>query len=134
MVTLLVNNPLMPLLDLSCLRLLSCGGSPQTPAVVAKALACFGCEFFVSYGMTECCGKISMSLMPQSEEWWAQVQPEEVMERVNSSGRPFLIMEVRAKAEALPCLVTWHRYWSQGHTIASACQHTFYFSQSSYAD
>ena len=118
MITLLVNNPLLPLLDLSCLRLLSCGGSPQTPAVIAKAVACFGCEFFVSYGMTECCGKISMSLMPQSDEWWAQVEPEEVMDRVNTSGRPFLLMEV-SRIRGPTTLQTftqapfWSKFWSR---------------------
>lgn len=33
-------------------------------AVVTRAIALFGCEFFLSYGMTECCGKISMSILP----------------------------------------------------------------------
>lgn len=65
MINLMVNNPLLPALDLSALRVLSCGGSAQSDAVVARALAAFGCEFFVSYGMTECCGKISMSLLPE---------------------------------------------------------------------
>lgn len=31
----------------------------------ALLLQVFGCEFFLSYGMTECCGKISMSLLPE---------------------------------------------------------------------
>ena len=31
-------------------------------------IAGIGCEFFVSYGMTECCGKISMSILPH--KWW----------------------------------------------------------------
>ena len=65
MVTLLVSNPLLPQLDLSCLRLVSCGGSPLPPATVRRAIAAFGCPFFISYGMTECCGKISMSILPK---------------------------------------------------------------------
>lgn len=65
MVTLLVSNPLLPQLDLSCLRIASCGGSPLPPATVRRAIAAFGCPFFISYGMTECCGKISMSLLPK---------------------------------------------------------------------
>ena len=64
MVTLLVSNPLLPQLDLSSLRVVSAGGSPLAPATVKRAIAVFGCQFFVSYGMTECCGKISMSLLP----------------------------------------------------------------------
>ena len=68
MVTMLVNNPLIEQLDLSSLRLLSCGGSPQSPAVIDRAIAVFGCEFFLSYGMTECCGKISMSILPHDAQ------------------------------------------------------------------
>lgn len=65
MVTLLVSNPLLPQLDLSCLRLVSSGGSPLPPATVRRAIAAFRCPFFISYGMTECCGKISMSILPK---------------------------------------------------------------------
>jgi hypothetical protein len=32
MVAMLVNNPLVEQLDLTSLRVLSCGGSPQSPA------------------------------------------------------------------------------------------------------
>lgn len=64
MVTLLVSNPLVPQLDLSSLRIVSSGGSPLPPAMVKRAIAIFDCQFFVSYGMTECCGKISMSILP----------------------------------------------------------------------
>lgn len=33
--------------------------------MVVRAIALFGCEFFLSYGMTECCGKISISILPR---------------------------------------------------------------------
>jgi acyl-coenzyme A synthetase/AMP-(fatty) acid ligase len=100
--------------DLSHLRLLSCGGSPQSPTVIARAIAALGCEFFVSYGMTECCGKISMSILPTT--WQQQLQQRlqeaaaacgdeaaaaaevygSLLGKVCTSGRPFLLMEVRA--------------------------------------
>lgn len=32
---------------------------------VLPTMQVFGCEFFLSYGMTECCGKISMSILPE---------------------------------------------------------------------
>lgn len=54
MITLMVGNPLLPVLDFSSLRLLSCGGSPQSPATIAKAIAAFGCEFFVSPDPRRC--------------------------------------------------------------------------------
>eukprot|EP00883_Tetradesmus_obliquus_P011533 jgi/Sobl393_1/4315/SZX67650.1 len=113
MVTLLLGNPLLPVVDLSHLRLLSCGGSPQSPTVIARAIAALGCEFFVSYGMTECCGKISMSILPAT--WHRQLLLQQrqaaaaggdaaaaaadvyggLLGRVCTSGRPFLLMEVR---------------------------------------
>lgn len=72
----------------------------------------------VSYGMTECCGKISMSIQPY--DWPDQLQQhlqqapgaggvedavasatvaeaafyDQLLERVCTSGRPFLLMEV----------------------------------------
>lgn len=51
MITLMVGNPLIPVLDFSALRLLSCGGSPQSPITIVKAIAAFGCEFFVSFSL-----------------------------------------------------------------------------------
>merc|ERR1712185_224149 len=63
MLTLMTSNPLFGLCDLSSLRILSAGGSPTAPAVIKRVLAQIGCEFFASYGMTETCGKISMSIL-----------------------------------------------------------------------
>jgi acyl-CoA synthetase (AMP-forming)/AMP-acid ligase II len=94
MVALLVSSPLAPHLDLASLRVVSCGGSPQAPAVVRRAVALLGCEFFVSYGMTECCGKISMSILP---EGGAEVLgAQEALELVCTSGRPFRLLQVGA--------------------------------------
>lgn len=53
MITLMVGNPLIPVLDLTALRLVSCGGSPQSPTTIYKAIAAFGCEFFVSCQLAE---------------------------------------------------------------------------------
>ncbi|KAH8074177.1 ligase [Aureococcus anophagefferens] len=63
MVTLLLADPAVGKADASSLEMLSCGGAPLSAATVLSALATFDCEFFLSYGMTECCGKISMSLV-----------------------------------------------------------------------
>ncbi|KDD72376.1 AMP-binding enzyme, partial [Helicosporidium sp. ATCC 50920] len=91
MVAMLATNPLAPLLDLTSLRLVSCGGSPASPAVVRAAVALFGCEFFVSYGMTETCGKIAMSILPQDLE---ALSPVQQLDWVCSSGRPFKLVDV----------------------------------------
>ena len=54
MALLCVNNPAALLVDLSSLRMLSCGGSSLPAAAVRRALSVFGTEFALSYGMTEC--------------------------------------------------------------------------------
>ena len=92
MITMMVNNPLTESLDLTSLRVLSCGGSPQAPATIVRAIALFGCEFFVSYGMTETCGKISMSILPSD---FATHTAEDLLSMVCTSGRPFILVDVR---------------------------------------
>jgi acyl-CoA synthetase (AMP-forming)/AMP-acid ligase II len=84
MVTMMLSNPASSDADLSSMRLASCGGSPLPPAAVAAAQALLGCEFFVSYGMTECCGKIAMSLLPPEA---ASMEPKEQLALMCTSGR-----------------------------------------------
>ncbi|QDZ22815.1 polyketide synthase [Chloropicon primus] len=93
MLSILVNSPVAQVMDLSSMRILSCGGSPLAPATQKKVIALFGCRFFVSYGMTECCGKISMSLV--DEELMAESSPAQVVDLVATSGRAFSILDVR---------------------------------------
>merc|ERR1712078_622309 len=78
--------------DLTSLRIVSCGGSPLPPANVLTAVAHLGCQFFISYGMTETCGKISMSLLSPAVR--ARPLPEQV-QMLCSSGRPFTLTDVR---------------------------------------
>jgi len=89
----MVNNPLIRTTDLSSLRFVSCGGSAQSASIVKRACAEFGCQFFLSYGMTECCGKISMSILP--EDQFEELTSEQKFHLMNSSGRPFSLMEVK---------------------------------------
>ena len=93
MVAIMAHHPLCGVIDLSSLRLVSCGGSPLPPTAVRRAIALFGCEFFVSYGMTECCGKISMSIL--SDEFRKYHSVEEQVDAVCTSGRPFCLMSIK---------------------------------------
>lgn len=93
MVTILAHNPMCEVCDLSSLRMMSCGGSPLPATAVARAISLFGCEFFVSYGMTECCGKISMSIL--TDEFRASNPPEVQLDAICTSGRPFSLMSVK---------------------------------------
>ncbi|CAG9466968.1 unnamed protein product [Pedinophyceae sp. YPF-701] len=94
MLALMVRSPACRAWDLSALRVLSCGGSAQSPDVLRRALAVFGCEIFQSYGMTECCGKISMSILPQ---WAESGIPPGIsdLDEIGSCGRPFSLTDVR---------------------------------------
>ena len=118
MVAMLVNNPLIEILDLCSLRVLSCGGSPQTPAVIIRAISVFGCEFFSSYGMTECCGKISMSILPKNMN---NLGPQEQLELVCTSGRPFSMVDVRVVDETGTDVtrdgITVGEVWVRGETV-----------------
>eukprot|EP00955_Chlamydomonas_euryale_P101649 365362-Chlamydomonas_euryale.AAC.4 len=51
MAALMASNPLARVLDLASFRLLSCGGSPQPPAVVRRCVAVFGCENSMNLGL-----------------------------------------------------------------------------------
>ena len=93
-VTMMVNNPSIRTTDLSSLRVISCGGSTQSTAIIKSACAAFGCEFFLSYGMTECCGKISMSILP-SDERFHLMSDGEKFDKMNTSGRPFALMDIK---------------------------------------
>ncbi|WP_225411850.1 AMP-binding protein [Stigmatella hybrida] len=88
----LIHSPGVGTHDFSRLRILSCGGSALDAGSVDKLLQIFGCELFMSYGMTECCGKISMSLLPEEHRQRSQA---EQFELIATSGRPFKLMEVR---------------------------------------
>ncbi len=82
---------------LASLRMLSCGGSPVPADTIRRfrSAAPSDCIYFTSYGMTETCGKISMTLLPpmkRSRDTPDQDQTETIL---NTSGRPFLSMEVR---------------------------------------
>ena len=82
-------------LDLSSLRMLSCGGSPVVNNVVLQAIGLLCSEFFVSYGMTECCGKICVSVLDSTARQNPNYQPNDHISAICTSGRPFRIQKVR---------------------------------------
>lgn len=86
------EQSLLDVTDLSSVRVLSCGGSPLPAHDVQAAIAAFGCQFFCSYGMTETCGKIAMSLLgPKAHQ---NLSLDEQLKLVCSSGRPFQPLEI----------------------------------------
>ena len=88
MITLITLDPDVETRDFTSLALLSCGGAPLNRTNMERALRIFECEYFLSYGMTECCGKISMSLLTDAVRELGQAT---MMDFVASSGRPFML-------------------------------------------
>ena len=93
MVNLMASSPAVGLRDYSSLRIMSCGGSPLSPSVVRRVISTFACEFFLSYGMTECCGKISMSILSEAAKRDLGVARQ--VELICTSGAPFALMDVK---------------------------------------
>ncbi len=73
------------------LRIISCGGSAPSPKTVDYMINNVGCEFFISYGMTECCGKISMSLLDDEK----RERPKDYIHLIQTSGRPFKRIHIK---------------------------------------
>lgn len=71
------------------LRVMSFGGSALDKKVVQELIQMFKCEIFMSYGMTECCGKITMSIVESA------INGEEKLEKICTSGRPFKLIDVK---------------------------------------
>ena len=87
MATLILNHPGVDKRNLSSLQMLSCGGAPLSRETTLRAIAIFSCEIFLSYGMTECCGKISMSLL--NSQAVRSLPATEQVDLVCSSGKVF---------------------------------------------
>lgn len=75
-----------------CMRIMSCGGSPIDQQSIECIINLFRCEFFVSYGMTESCGKISMSMLTNEIKNSGSVN---VNKYINTSGKQFGLVDVK---------------------------------------
>lgn len=62
----------------------------QSKKLMTELVARLGCEVFASYGMSECCGKISMSLIDTET-----VAEDQALNYVTSSGRGFCMVDLR---------------------------------------
>ncbi|KAJ9444505.1 EryA1 [Diplonema papillatum] len=87
MATLLLAHPGVEKRDFTSLQMLSCGGAPLNRETTLRAIAVFGCEVFQSYGMTESCGKIAMSLLNSADV--RSLPPGEQIDLVCTSGKRF---------------------------------------------
>ncbi len=74
------------------LRRLLSGGAPIAPALVAKVMQTFGCEYVQTYGLTETSPYLTMSLLPAR---LAALPETEQFRYRCKTGRPLVGVEVR---------------------------------------
>ena len=84
--------------ELDSIELLSCDDSLPPRELISSTFKTFGspstgCEFFVSYTMVECCGKITSSIL--DTPLVRRLSPERQLNLVATSGRPFGPIELR---------------------------------------
>jgi long-chain acyl-CoA synthetase len=87
MILMLLDHPDIDDYDVTTLNTIVYGGSPITEAILARAVARFGCRFFQNYGLTEASGAVT-TLGPDDHD----------LERphlLRSAGRPVPWAEVR---------------------------------------
>ncbi|MCB9906316.1 MAG: AMP-binding protein [Planctomycetes bacterium] len=100
------------------LRLVLSGGAPIAPAVVARVLDFFGCDYAQTYGLTETSPYLTLSLPGPGE---APFAAEERLERISRTGRAFGGVGLQVVDETgLPVAQddrTVGEIWAQGPTV-----------------
>lgn len=92
MLTDLVHHPEASSRTYPQLRRLLSGGAPIAPALVAKVMTTFGCEYVQTYGLTETSPYLTMSLLPAR---LAALPAAEQFRYRCKTGRPLAGVEVR---------------------------------------
>ena len=87
MLNLLVNTEGSESTDFSSLRVILSGGSPIAPDVVRRIMDVFGCDYIQTYGMTETCPYLTVSIL---KETLSNLPPEKQFFYKARTGRPFL--------------------------------------------
>jgi acyl-CoA synthetase (AMP-forming)/AMP-acid ligase II len=85
MLQFMLLDPVARAADFSSLRLIAYGGSPIGEALLADAIATFGCDFLQVYGLTEVSGPVSF-LMPDDHR--AALASRGLAHLLRSAGRP----------------------------------------------
>jgi fatty-acyl-CoA synthase len=128
----LVNTPAVDSYDFSSLRVVLSGGAPIAPDLVRKIMTTFRCDYIQTYGMTETCPYLTLSIL---KEHLTRLSPEEQFIYKAKTGRPMmgvLLKVVRDNGEEVNCdskevgeiivkgdIVT-QGYWNKSEETASA--------------
>ncbi len=92
MLNLMVKHPRVGDHDLSSLRVVLSGGAPIAPELVRQTMRVLGCDYIQTYGMTETCPYLTLSILP---ERLARLPAEKQLTFKSKTGRPFKGVELR---------------------------------------
>jgi fatty-acyl-CoA synthase len=84
---LLVNTPGVGSYDFSSLRVVLSGGAPIAPDLVRKIMKTFRCDYLQTYGMTETCPFLTLSILKEN---LTQLSEEEQFIYKAKTGRPMM--------------------------------------------
>jgi len=96
MLNLMVNDPAIRQAAFPSLRLMLSGGAPIAPEVVRKIMNAFGCDYVQTYGMTETCPYLTMSLLKGPLK--SRTEAERFRFKA-ATGRPVLFVDLKVVRE-----------------------------------
>ncbi|MBW2263257.1 MAG: long-chain-fatty-acid--CoA ligase [Deltaproteobacteria bacterium] len=96
MLNLMVKHPAVEEFDLSSLRVVLSGGAPIAPELVRRVMEVFGCDYIQTYGMTETCPYLTLSIL---EDHLLDLPVEKQLEYRSKTGRPFKGVDLRVVGE-----------------------------------
>jgi len=96
MLNLLVNEPDVGRYDYSSLRVLLSGGAPIAPDVVKRIIETFKCDYIQTYGMTETCPYLTMSIL---KDHLKKLPYEDQLRYKSKTGREFIGVELKVVRE-----------------------------------
>ena len=96
MLNLLINEPGVDQYDYGSLRVLLSGGAPIAPEVVRRIVETFRCDYIQTYGMTETCPYLTLSIL---KEHLRKLPYEEQLKYKSKTGREFIGVELKVVRE-----------------------------------
>lgn len=92
MLNMLVNTKESENTDFSSLRVMLSGGSPIAPDIVRSIMDVFGCDYVQTYGMTETCPYLTVSILKEN---LINLPPEKQFFYKARTGRPYLGVQLK---------------------------------------
>jgi acyl-CoA synthetase (AMP-forming)/AMP-acid ligase II len=96
MLNLMIKHPRIGEFNFSSLRVILSGGAPIAPQVVRSIMACFGCDYIQTYGMTETSPYLTFSILKQHLR---DLSPDDQLKYKSKTGRPFIGVDLKVVDE-----------------------------------